>query len=84
MAENTICLRYDKTAEAAARFYAETFSDSAVGAIHRAPSDYPSGKNGRFFASLLTQTSVTSAMTNARRWPITKHPQSPLKSDTPR
>src|ERR1700716_3375409 len=44
MPKNTICLWYDKDAEAAARFYAETFPDSAVGAIHRAPSDYPSGK----------------------------------------
>ena len=46
MAKNTICLWYDKDAEAAARFYAETFPDSAVGAVHRAPSDYPSGKKG--------------------------------------
>ena len=44
MAKNTIFLWYDKDAEAAARFYAETFPDSAVGAVHRAPSDYPSGK----------------------------------------
>ena len=46
MAKNTICLWYDKEAEAAARFYAETFPGSAVGAVHRAPSDYPSGKKG--------------------------------------
>jgi predicted 3-demethylubiquinone-9 3-methyltransferase (glyoxalase superfamily) len=46
MAKNTICLWYDKDAEAAARFYAETFPDSAVSAVHRAPSDYPSGKEG--------------------------------------
>ena len=46
MAKNTICLWYDKDAEAAARFYAETFPDSVVGAVHRAPSDYPSGKRG--------------------------------------
>jgi predicted 3-demethylubiquinone-9 3-methyltransferase (glyoxalase superfamily) len=46
MAKNTICLWYDKDAEAAARFYAETFPDSAVGAVHRAPGDYPSGKKG--------------------------------------
>src|SRR3546814_15652923 len=46
MAKNTICLWYDKDAEAAARFYADTFPDSAVGAVHRAPSDYPSGKAG--------------------------------------
>jgi predicted 3-demethylubiquinone-9 3-methyltransferase (glyoxalase superfamily) len=41
MAKNTICLWYDKDAEAAARFYAETFPDSAVGAVHRAPGDFP-------------------------------------------
>ena len=46
MAKNTICLWYDKDAEAAARFYAKTFPDSAVGTVHRAPSDYPSGKKG--------------------------------------
>src|SRR5690606_15044315 len=46
MAKNTICIWYDKDAEAAARFYAETFPDSAVSAVHRAPSDYPSGKEG--------------------------------------
>mgnify|MGYP006202646793 CR=1 FL=1 len=46
MAKNTICLWYDKDAEAAARFYAETFPDSQVTAVHRAPSDYPSGKAG--------------------------------------
>jgi predicted 3-demethylubiquinone-9 3-methyltransferase (glyoxalase superfamily) len=39
MAKNTICLWYDKDAEAAARFYAETFPDSVVGTVHRAPSD---------------------------------------------
>ena len=44
MPKNTICLWYEKDAEAAARFYAETFPGSAVGAVHRAPSDYPSGK----------------------------------------
>ena len=44
--KNTICLWYDKDAEAAARFYAETFPDSRVGAIYRAPGDFPSGKQG--------------------------------------
>jgi 2-polyprenyl-6-hydroxyphenyl methylase/3-demethylubiquinone-9 3-methyltransferase len=44
--KNTICVWYDKDAEAAARFYAKTFPDSAVGAIHRAPGDYPDGKQG--------------------------------------
>jgi len=46
MAKNTICLWYDKDAEAAAHLYAETFPNSAVGGVHRAPSDYPSGKEG--------------------------------------
>jgi 2-polyprenyl-6-hydroxyphenyl methylase/3-demethylubiquinone-9 3-methyltransferase len=46
MAKNTICVWYDKDAEAAARFYAATFPDSAVGAVVRAPGDYPDGKQG--------------------------------------
>ena len=45
-ARNTICLWFDRDAEAAARFYAATFPDSAVGAIHRAPGDYPDGQQG--------------------------------------
>jgi predicted 3-demethylubiquinone-9 3-methyltransferase (glyoxalase superfamily) len=36
-AKNTICLWYDRDAEEAARFYAETFPDSSVGSVHRAP-----------------------------------------------
>ena len=44
--KNTVCLWYDNDAEEAARFYATTFADSAVGAIHRAPGDYPAGKAG--------------------------------------
>jgi len=44
--KNTICLWYDGTALDAARFYAETFPDSAVGAVMRAPGDYPDGKQG--------------------------------------
>ena len=46
MAKNTICVWYDKDAEAAARFYAQTFPDSAVTAVRRAPGDYPDGKEG--------------------------------------
>mgnify|MGYP000934430484 CR=1 FL=1 len=45
-AKNTICLWYDRDAEEAARFYATVFPDSKVSAVHRAPSDYPSGKAG--------------------------------------
>ncbi len=42
--KNTICLWYDGTALEAAEFYAKTFPDSEVRAVHRAPSDFPSGK----------------------------------------
>src|SRR4051794_1287310 len=45
-AKNTICLWYDADAEDAARFYAKTFPDSSVGAVHLAPGDFPSGKKG--------------------------------------
>jgi predicted 3-demethylubiquinone-9 3-methyltransferase (glyoxalase superfamily) len=45
-AKNTICIWYDRDAEEAARFYAETFPDSSVGEVHRAPGDSPSGKEG--------------------------------------
>jgi predicted 3-demethylubiquinone-9 3-methyltransferase (glyoxalase superfamily) len=45
-AKNTVCLWYDGDAEEAARFYAETFPDSSVGGVDRAPADYPAGKEG--------------------------------------
>ena len=45
-AKNTVCLWYDGDAEEAARFYARTFPDSSVGAVHRSPGDFPSGKEG--------------------------------------
>ena len=45
-AKNTLCLWYDGQAEEAARFYAQTFPDSSVHAVHRAPGDDPSGKQG--------------------------------------
>jgi predicted 3-demethylubiquinone-9 3-methyltransferase (glyoxalase superfamily) len=45
-AKNTICLWYDGGAEEAANFYAKIFPDSSVGAVHRAPGDFPSGKKG--------------------------------------
>ena len=46
MKKNTICLWYNRDAEAAARFYAEVFPDTSVGKIHHAPGDYPDGKQG--------------------------------------
>jgi 2-polyprenyl-6-hydroxyphenyl methylase/3-demethylubiquinone-9 3-methyltransferase len=45
-AKNTICLWFDREAEDAARFYAKTFPDSSVRAVHKAPGDFPSGKRG--------------------------------------
>jgi 2-polyprenyl-6-hydroxyphenyl methylase/3-demethylubiquinone-9 3-methyltransferase len=53
-AKNTICLWYDRDAEAAARFYAKTFPNSTVGEVYRAPSDYPSGKQGDVLTVLFT------------------------------
>lgn len=44
--KNTICLWYAGTALEAAHFYAKTFPDSTVGAILRAPGDYPDGAQG--------------------------------------
>ncbi|KQZ14019.1 3-demethylubiquinone-9 3-methyltransferase [Mesorhizobium sp. Root554] len=44
--KNTICIWYDKDAEAAANFYASVFPDTKVGAIHRSPSDNPGNKEG--------------------------------------
>ena len=46
MNKNTLCLWYEGGAEEAARFYAATFPDSHVGRVHRAPGDYPDGKQG--------------------------------------
>ena len=45
---NTICLWFDKEAHEAARFYAVTFPDSKVAAVHEAPGDYPGGKRAMY------------------------------------
>ena len=44
--KNTVCLWYESDALDAAKFYARTFPNSAVGTILRAPGDYPDGKQG--------------------------------------
>ena len=44
--KNLVCLWYNRTAEEAANFYAATFPDTRVTAVHHAPSDYPDGRKG--------------------------------------
>lgn len=44
--KNTICLWFDKDAEAAAEFYASVFPDSRVGRVSRASADFPGGRAG--------------------------------------
>lgn len=46
IAKNTVCLWFERDAEEAAQFYARTFPNSTVNAVHRAPGDFPSGKQG--------------------------------------
>lgn len=46
MNKNTICLWYERDAEEAAHFYTRLFPKSHLGAVHRAPTDYPDGKAG--------------------------------------
>lgn len=57
--KNTICLWFDREAEDAARFYAATFPDSEVTAVHRAPGDYPDGgKEGQVLTVMFTVLGV--------------------------
>ena len=58
MAKNVICLWYDGTAEEAAGFYAKTFPNSAVTAVHRAPGDFPGGKEGQVLTVEFTVVGV--------------------------
>ena len=46
MGKATLCLWYENAAEEAAGFYARTFPETTVGSVHRAPADYPNGKEG--------------------------------------
>jgi predicted 3-demethylubiquinone-9 3-methyltransferase (glyoxalase superfamily) len=57
-AKSAICLWFDKDAEAAARFYAETFPNSEVTAVYRAPSDFPGGKAGDALTVLFTVAGI--------------------------
>jgi predicted 3-demethylubiquinone-9 3-methyltransferase (glyoxalase superfamily) len=71
MAKNVICISYDGTAEAAARFYARTFPDSTVTAVHRAPGDYPGGQEGQVLTVEFTVLGVACLGLNAG--PTFKH-----------
>src|SRR3954469_16580658 len=70
-AKNTVCVWYDKDAEEAARFYAQIFPDSTVDAVHRAPGDYPSGKEGNVLTVEFTVMGVRCLGLNGG--PIFKH-----------
>ena len=59
IAKNTICLWYESDAEGAARFYAETFPDSSVGAVHRAPGDFRWGNKGDVLTVEFTVMGIT-------------------------
>ncbi|MYM24327.1 VOC family protein [Duganella sp. FT135W] len=69
--KNTLCLWYDQDAEEAANFYARTFPDSAVGAVHRAPSDFPGGKAGQVLTVEFTVCGISCMGLNGG--PIFKH-----------
>jgi predicted 3-demethylubiquinone-9 3-methyltransferase (glyoxalase superfamily) len=69
--KNVICLWYDGTAEEAARFYAQTFPDSAVTAVHHAPGDYPAGKQGQVLTVEFTVVGVACVGLNGG--PAFKH-----------
>jgi 2-polyprenyl-6-hydroxyphenyl methylase/3-demethylubiquinone-9 3-methyltransferase len=71
--KNTICLWYDGTALEAASFYANTFPDSYVGAVMRAPSDYPSGKEGDVLTVEFTVAGIPCVGLNGG--PAIKHTQ---------
>jgi len=71
MPKNTICVWYDKDAEAAARFYAATFPDSSVGNIILAPADYPSGKAGDVILVEFTVAGIPCIGLNGG--PVMKH-----------
>jgi predicted 3-demethylubiquinone-9 3-methyltransferase (glyoxalase superfamily) len=69
--KNTICIWYDTDAEAAAHFYAKTFPDSALLAVHHAPSDYPGGKKGDVLTVEFTVAGVACLGLNGG--PVFKH-----------
>ena len=71
MPKNTICLWYEGAAEEAANFYAKTFPDSRVTAVHLAPGDYPDGKQGDVLTVEFTVLGIPCLGLNGG--PIFKH-----------
>ena len=71
MTKNTICVWYEKDAEEAANFYASTFPDSRVEAIHLAPADFPSGKKGQVITVQFTVVGIPCVGLNGG--PMFKH-----------
>jgi len=72
--KNTICLWYDKEALNAAQFYAATFPDSKVTAVHKAPGDYPGGKAGDVLTVEFTVVGIPCLGLNGG--PMFKHNES--------
>jgi predicted 3-demethylubiquinone-9 3-methyltransferase (glyoxalase superfamily) len=70
-AKNTICLWYDKDAEEAANFYAATFPDSNVTAVHKAPGDFPGGEKGQVLTVDFTVVGIPCMGLNGG--PASKH-----------
>jgi 2-polyprenyl-6-hydroxyphenyl methylase/3-demethylubiquinone-9 3-methyltransferase len=71
MAKNVICLWYDGAAEEAANFYARTFPNSQVTAVHYAPEDFPDGKEGQVLTVEFTVVGVPCVGLNGG--PLFKH-----------
>ena len=83
VSKNTICLWYDGTALDAATFYAETFPDSAVEAVHRAPGDYPAGKQGDVLTVEFTVMGIPClGLNGAQRSSTTRRFRSRLRPTT--
>lgn len=66
--KNRICLWFHHDALGAAQFYAKTFPDSSVDAVHYAPSDYPAGKEGNVLTVEFTVMGIPCLGLNGGSW----------------
>src|SRR4051812_3140581 len=69
--KNTICLWFNKDAQDAARFYAATFPNSELVAVHKAPGDFPGGKEGQILMVEFTVLGIPCVGINGG--PVFKH-----------